>query len=293
MQRLHAADPTGHMLPVWDNVRHVCLPQEFEPDHPFRFEGDPRTVEGELLDPVRFPIKVLKGEDGKGGELRTLGEYGYAGQHQQRPAPAEGGRFKRAAWRFWSYAGEMKPRPMGANTDPPVLLPIGKEGFEEVIGSWDCAFKKKDDNDRVCGLTIARRGADRFVLWAKRDRMSFTETCDALVEQRKLFPKAFWVGVEDKANGTAVIEVMSRLITGVCAVEPEGGKEARAASIEPTVLAGNVFLPEGAEWLEQFFEEFAQFPRGPHDDAVDALAQGLRYFMQDGDVQHARLLLGM
>ena len=44
----------------------------------------------ELLDPVRFPretVEKLK---------RDMGSYAYAGQYQQRPAPREGGLFKRA-----------------------------------------------------------------------------------------------------------------------------------------------------------------------------------------------------
>jgi predicted phage terminase large subunit-like protein len=36
--------------------------------------------------------------------------------------------------------------------------------------------------------------------------------------------------------------------------------------------AGNVFVPEGAPWLDQWLKHFEEFPAGSHDDAVDATA---------------------
>ena len=62
---------------------------------------------------------------------------------------------------------------------------------------------------------------------------------------------------------------------GIIAVNPEGGKEARAAAVQPQIESGNVYLPDGADWLEAFIDEFAAFPRGRHDDQVDALSQAL------------------
>jgi hypothetical protein len=45
------------------------------------------------------------------------------------------------------------------------------------------------------------------------------------------WPKAHRKLVEDKANGTAVIETLRHEISGIIAVEPEGGKEARAHAV--------------------------------------------------------------
>ena len=64
-------------------------------------------------------------------------------------------------------------------------------------------------------------------------------------------------------------------ISGIIAISPSGGKEARAAAVQPQIESGNVYLPDGAAWLDPFVEEFATFPRGRHDDQVDALTQAL------------------
>jgi predicted phage terminase large subunit-like protein len=88
---------------------------------------------------------------------------------------------------------------------------------------------------------------------------------------------AFAKLIEDKANGSAVIQVLSREIPGILPVNPEGGKVARAAAVSPLIEAGNAYLPhpQYAPWVNDFIEECAAFPNGTHDDQVDAMTQAL------------------
>ena len=62
---------------------------EFEPERRCDLIGfrDPRTEEGELLFPERFPAEVVT------RDKRAMGELGTAGQFQQRPTPRGGGMF--------------------------------------------------------------------------------------------------------------------------------------------------------------------------------------------------------
>jgi len=97
MQRLHEADLTGDLVAKggWDCL---CLPAEFEPERRCRTSigyTDPRQQAGALLWPAKVSQEDLN-------RLKVeLGSYRYAAQYQQRPAPAEGGLFKRGWWRFW------------------------------------------------------------------------------------------------------------------------------------------------------------------------------------------------
>jgi hypothetical protein len=61
------------------------------------------------------------------------------------------------------------------------------------------------------------------------------------------------------------------------AVNPEGGKMARAQAVTPQVESGNVCLPHPAlaPWVEDLIEETAAFPHGRNDDQVDAMTQAL------------------
>jgi predicted phage terminase large subunit-like protein len=85
--------------------------------------------------------------------------------------------------------------------------------------------------------------------------------------------------VEDKANGPAIIAMLHKEMCGIIPVKPEGGKVARVNAVSPHIESGNVFLPRQAEWLHDFIEECASFPKGKHDDQVDAMSQALNRFI--------------
>jgi len=271
MQRLHEEDLTGHLLEK-GGWHHLCLPAEYEPKHPFVYPdhvdlvsgvelpGDPRTTEGELLDSVRL------GPDRLAELVKDLGSYGYAGQMQQRPAPAEGGMFKRHWWKRW---GELP-------------------SLEKRIASWDMRFSDSQEaaSSYVVGQVWGIAGADHYLLGQVRARLGFTDTLKAVnaVNEWMATPAKL---VEKKANGAAVIDSLKHNVRGLIPIEPEGGKEVRAAAVEPTVEAGNVYLPDGEfipvppgyepTSIDDFIHEFAIFPNGAHDDQVDAMSQILNW----------------
>jgi predicted phage terminase large subunit-like protein len=258
MQRLHERDLTGHVLER-GGYEHLCLPAEYEPAHPFRWPRDPRTEPAEVLWKEKWdrPWLTVKAQE--------LGSYGYAGQYQQRPSPAEGGIFKRAWWR--RYAA------------PPEL--------SEAICSWDMAFRGSDGSDYVVGQLWGRDRADKYLLAQIRARLDFTETVGAVKALHEWAQERWRVGailVEEAANGHAVISALRHELSALIAVKPEGGKEARAHAASPQIEAGNVYLPAAqipappgypATAADELIEECAAFPNGAHDDQVDALTQAL------------------
>lgn len=254
MQRSHCGDLAGHVLEQggWE---HLCIPAEYEGDRRKTVIGwsDPRQNEGELLWPARFgPAEIA---DAK----RTLGSFAYAGQFQQRPVPATGGVWKKSWFRFYRRAD----------------LPAK---FDMVVASWDCAFKDLKTSDFVAGELWGRKGADFYLLDQVHGRLGFPATLQAI---RNLNARSKYrvnaVLVEDKANGSAVLSVLKIEIPGMIAVNPEGGKESRAAAVAPLMEAGNVLLPMPDEqpWIEDTVLEFVSFPAAKHDDRVDAASQAL------------------
>jgi predicted phage terminase large subunit-like protein len=149
--------------------------------------------------------------------------------------------------------------------------------FDQVIASWDMAFKSTDGSDYVCGQVWGRRGSRAYLLDQVHRRMTFVETCQAVRALAAKWPQSTAKLVEDKANGTAVINFLSRTVPGLVPVEPDGSKVARAAAVSPFAEAGNVFLPapELCPWVDDLIEEAAGFPNAAHDDRVDALSQAL------------------
>lgn len=296
MQRLHQEDLSGHVLKR-KTYQHLKLSSEFNCKQrtvtfakktdpktgAVRFEKfwqDPRTKDGELLFEALFDDSVLA------QAKIDLGD-GYSGQHLQEPSDPLGGLFKKAAWNFWRPADAAglgtALRPDGCNNKLAVVLPE----LDRVIISLDCTFKDKDTSDFVVFTVWGCSKADRFLLDVERGRMSFSVTVDKFKKLSEKYPRAYAKIVEDKANGTAVIDTLKGQISGIIPLEPRGGKYARAAAIEPQVSSGNVYLPEGAAFLAEYVKEMGDFPTGANDDQVDSTSQALLYLMASSGVARA------
>lgn len=261
MQRLHDADLAALFLSL-PGIEALILPMRAETKRRCMVMGkyvDPRTEDGQLLCPARFPEEAVKQLE------NDLGPFASA-QLQQDPVPATGGIFKREWVQYWSPDGKI-----------PGTVKLPSIGWP--IQSWDMAFKGTETSDYVVGQCWGTAEARFWLLDQERARMNVGETIDALVRFTARNPKAISKLIEAKANGQAVIDLMSKKIVGLMAVEPEGGKESRANAVSGLWRSGSVFLPHPslAPWVTDFVEELCRFPKAPHDDQVDAMSQALTY----------------
>lgn len=241
MQRLHELDLAGHVLKSGDNWDWLCLPMEYDPDHPGCSPDDPRKEPGELLWPARFPaatVATLK---------RSLGVTGAANQLQQRGSQKGGGVVKTHLLRFY------EDRPTN---------------FDRTCFAWDMTFKKTTDGSFVVGQVWGRRGPDFFLLDEVRDRMGFTDALSAVLNLKARWPAVRAVLVEDKANGPAIMDVLRRKVPGVIAVDTgSDSKQARGESVVPLIEAGNVHVPSPrtSPWIHEWLAEVQHFPQEPND----------------------------
>lgn len=258
MQRLHELDITGHVLKNEEGWEHLCLPGIAEKRMVVRMPISLKEIirePGDILWPDREDKKEIE------RMKRSLGSYAFAGQYQQTPSPEEGNILNRSWWKYYH------------------VLPA--EPFDEIIQSWDCSFKDKNSSDYVVGQVWGRIGARFYLLDQIRARMGVGATMQAIRNMTAKWPQTIAKYIEDKANGTAVIELLTREISGLIPVEPEGGKIVRAHAVSYLPEAGNVYLPapEIAPWINDFVEEAASFPNGENDDQVDACTQALNKMM--------------
>jgi predicted phage terminase large subunit-like protein len=147
------------------------------------------------------------------------------------------------------------------------------------------------------GQVWAALKADRFLLDQKRDRLNMPATKLALTALSAKWPNASTKLIEDKANGPAVIQELQHDVAGLIAVNPAGGKIARAQAVSPQAESGNVYLPHPsiAPWIDGFIEECAAFPTGRHDDQVDSMSQALNRLRKNRSIDPAfvKLLMGV
>jgi predicted phage terminase large subunit-like protein len=227
--------------------------------------GDPRQP-GEPLWPERFG-NLDDHERIKIG----CGLYDWNSLYQQHPSVAGGLIFSREWW----GSPDSETRDQFYKKHP---LEMGDD-MEQLIQSWDCTFKDLASSDYVVGQVWGKRGSERFLLDQVRGKMGVIATMQSIRTLSGKWPKATAKLIEDKANGTAVVEMLRKEIPGMIPVEPHGGKAVRAQAAVPYIEAGNVFLPvpEHAPWIHEFIEELAEFPSGKHDDQVDSFSQAMSY----------------
>ena len=256
MQRLHEDDLAGHVLRQegWEVISFPAIAEDDE-EHTFDTPKGPMTFRrsaGEALDPAREPLEILN-------RIRaTLGDYHFACQYQQRPAPAGGGMVK-AAWLRRYSAGD---RP---------------QAFDRIIQSWDTANKPSELADFSVCTTWGLAGPNFYLLDVLRKKLSYPELRRAVIDEAARFsPQA--ILIEDKASGTQLIQ---DLIASGCSqatrFAPEGDKIMRLHAETATIENGFVCLPDEAPWLADYLAELLAFPAGRHDDQVDSTAQALAW----------------
>jgi len=255
--RWHQDDLAGRLLkaaeadPEADQWEELSLPAIAQD------EGDPL---GRKVNEALWP--EMYDESSLAAIKASVGSYVWAALYQQRPSPMEGGILKRQWWRYYRQV---------------------PNDLTDFLISWDMTFKDTKTSDFVVGQVWTRRMADKYLLDQIRARMDFPTTLQAVRALCAKWPQARTVLVEDKANGPAVISMLKHQIPGLIAVNPEGGKEARAAAVSPEIEAGNVYIPDPsiAPWIGDFVEECAAFPNGANDDQVDAMTQALLRFQNE------------
>lgn len=281
-QRLHEEDLTGHVLATEpENWEVLIIREEYErpksSDPDFRPTSlgwsDPRTVEGELFFTERFPADVVS------AERKRLGSAGYAGQHQQRPSPAEGQIFKKKTEDGRQCVGNFSMEDILRR-----LAELDSQGrqvwkYKRVILSADTAFKEKEENDFSVVLAIGERPDG--LGWDLLDRWKDKAGYPALKQQVKMLnakwkPQAFLI--EDKASGQSLIQEL-RLESAIplVPIKVDTDKVSRAHSVVPTWEAGNVFVDPSLPWVSDFIDNLYGFPKLAHDDDVDAFTQAMNY----------------
>jgi predicted phage terminase large subunit-like protein len=225
---------------------------------------------GEALDPTRY--------DEKWARIQRLNtpERDWAALYQQRPQPDGGTVFNAGMFRFYGT----RERP-GLKGD--AVLP---DRFVRKLASLDCSFKDSPGADMVAMQLWGQDSAGAWLLNLTNTRLDFAATTDQIAT---LWPT--WgfgeLLVEDKANGSAVISTLQRAAAGfiVHAIDPVGGKTARANAATPEFNQGRVFFPRHHPLTPLLTSQLLKFPGDTYDDQVDALSQAINFMQGTGPMR--------
>lgn len=272
MQRIHERDCSGTVLAADLGYEHLCLPMEYEADHPHPSRTslhfvDPRTEEGELLWPERFTAEDVA--DLKESMRAWGGTYAEVGQLQQRPSPRGGGMFKRKHFEIRDEA---------------------PAECRMIVRGWDLAATSRKKNKAAAytagvkiGLTPERR---LVVLDVRRIQGSDREVEELIRSTALADGEAVLVDIpqDPGQSGVAQKSALARLLLGFQVFfSPESGsKPDRARPFAAQVEAGNVSLVR-APWNDPYLNEAETFPNGRFMDQIDATSRAAARLMQMAD----------
>lgn len=262
-QRSHPDDLFGYVLKQQASGRlakpfkHICLPGEFDPNHPHPCAQDWRTEPGEVLWPERFGAQ----------ELRELVKtnYGRQSQIQQAPQSRAGSLFRDVSWRivddyprdvaflrYWDLAASS----------------IDDEGSTDP--DYSAGAKLAFDEDGITYLIDMQRGR-----WGPAEleaRMKFVA--------RETDGRAVPVVIEQEpgAAGKHLISHIQRHVLPGYDVTGDPATGAALVAVMPMIAAaeaGNFRLVR-ARWNETFIAECEEYTGegASHDDQVIAAAKG-------------------
>jgi predicted phage terminase large subunit-like protein len=266
MQRLHQDDPTGHWLAKKKtNVRHICLPAK-ENEGTIRPKRLRKRYVNGLLDPLRLSQAVLD------DQLADLGLYGYAGQYSQDPVPLGGGMFKVDLIQIGH---------------PPPL-----RDFVKLCRYWDKAGSKDKLAAKTAGVLIGRDKLRRiWILDVVKGQWQAWERERIMLQTAKMDGMEVEIAVEQEpgSGGKESAENTMRDTLAQFRVKLDkvtGDKVTRAEPLAGQVGIGNVFVPYGAHWWNDYRDEMRFFPLGKRKDQIDASSGGY------AKVSGARLRVG-
>ena len=84
--------------------------------------------------------------------------------------------------------------------------------------------------------------------------------------------------IEDKSNGTSLIQDLQIEHNNIIAIKPLCSKEYRVNEILTVIEAGSLFLANGQSWLKELEIELLSFPNCQHDDQVDTISQFINWY---------------
>lgn len=252
--RWHHDDLIGRLLKHQseggDQWTVINLPTLAEPDD---LLGRP---EGMALWPERFSTKHMR-------KVRTKTSPAvFNALHQQRPGKAGGDMFPSTDWQTYTLAP-------------------ARNDFVRLITSWDMTFDGKSTSDFVVGQLwgTTRPTADPSLAWFLeqwRGQWSLVETVDIMKVIVKRFPRAEHY-VEKAANGSGIVSTLKKLFPELRGkfhlVDPVKSKVERAEACTPFLHRVRIPNAKHYPWIVPWLAEMEDFPRGEHDDQVDAFSQ--------------------
>ena len=219
----------------------LSLPAIKEDDDP----SDPRDI-GDALWPEKHSLERLE-------KVRDKTPTTFVSLYQQKPTPTEGNIIKDHWFNTFN---------------------LGDINIVRKKITVDAAYTAKEENDRSAGVCYSYVNGNWYVLDVFAVRKEFPELTELLPDfvRRNDPTMKSMVLTEPKGPGKSVTQILRRWgLNAKDSKSPTTDKMARLMSQIDYWESGRIYFLNGASWVEMVLEECKQFPKGKHDDILDAL----------------------
>lgn len=276
--RWHADDLAGRLLKEEPGDWKVLRIPALREDADYIARGhDGQSVfsgEGEL-------ISVQDRAPGWFRKLKDLrSQYVWLSVYAQSPVAAEGNLFRKEDFRYWYRLRAQKGVHDGMSGyrfaldgfDGPVrfagtmtrFITMDLAASTKTSADWTVAAAWAVDSDgSLFLLDVARRRVQ------EGEHFSMLKPLAAAWNVRDIY-------VERGFIGTTLVIDATKSGYAVKPLSPDRDKITRALPAVDKVRRGEVYLPQGVEWLGDYLSEMAEFPQGSHDDQVDCTSYAVR-----------------
>ena len=190
-----------------------------------------------------------------------VNDYMFTSQYQQNPIQYGGFVFKLDWWKYYKILPKMKYTKIFADT----ALKTKEHNDYSVFQLWG-----KDEEENMYLIHQLRGKWEAYDL--EMQAIMFWKKC------APHSPRNFVI--EDKASGTGLIQnLVSRHSLPVVAQQVDKDKYTRAMDVQPHIQSGFVYLPEEADYLSDYIDEFSSFSplmTHSHDDQIDTTMHAIQ-----------------
>lgn len=212
------------------------------------------------------------------GEIEALRdapgmEREFASLYQQEPIVEGGNLFKEDFFnQRYRREGDTLITPFGA-------VPLNRC---LIFQTADLALSENDSADASVVMTFAATRQFIAVIGCLAIRKTPTDAMGEFLREYTR-QRACRMGIEGVQFQSLFITNMRQRAPGASFFELKPGgrnKVTRFYGAEPSLMRGQVLLPDAAPWLGDLLAELLSFPAGAHDDRVDALVYGVNEWQQ-------------
>lgn len=257
--RWNEADLAGRILEAepheWEVLNFPALAEEDDPLG--------REV-GEPLCPELHPLADLESQR----DLMTASAW--SAVYQQRPAPAEGKKFKSSTFRYWTR--ESADRDFYRLHHDPTdtsLIPV-TDCFRFATVDIAATVKRSSDWTVVSIWDVTPTEPTNLIL-VHRYRVRVETHLPLLKEAMKAYTPT-WVGIEKATYGLAVVREARAAGIPTKKLKAETDKVSRSEAAQVLCENHRAFFPLQAPWLSEWEHELLVFDNGRHDDQVDTFS---------------------